>query len=251
LSPPPPLDDAGRRAALKEALQVFAAATVLCAACFWLGKAVPLVQRNLGGLVALVFLVLPIRMLDRREVPLAVHGIAYRPFLRPFVVGVTATAVLLAGFLAVYVIYYRAHCGGAELLGPLGRSCSRFVSSWDRLALSLPPRFWELVLGQVVVVAIPEEVFYRGYLLGRLEEALPSARRWLGVPVGWPILLQAALFGLGHFLIDWNPLRLAVALPALLFAALRSWGGGNLVAPVIFHASANLLVQVVDRSFFP
>jgi uncharacterized protein len=248
-TPPDPPALVDPRAALREALLAFGVATVLCAALYWTGQVVPIVQRNLGGLVALVFLVLPIRLLDRREVPLAQHGITWRPLARPLVIGILATAVFLGLFVALYVTYYRAVCEGAELLGPLGRRCERFVGTWDAWHLRVPPRFWEQVLGQVVVVAIPEEVFYRGYLLGRLEEALPSRRRLLGVPVGWPILLQAGLFGLGHFLVDWNPLRLAVALPALLFAALRAWGG-NLVAPVIFHASANLLVLVVDRSFF-
>jgi uncharacterized protein len=118
------------------------------------------------------------------------------------------------------------------------------------LTLVLPPRFWEQILAQVVVVAIPEEVFYRGFVMGRLEDALPSRSRLLGVAVGWPLVIQAGLFGLGHFLVDWNPLRLGVAIPALAFGFLRN-AGGSIVAPVIFHASANLLMVVVDRSFFP
>ena len=86
--------------------------------------------------------------------------------------------------------------------------------------------------------------------MGRCEQAWPARRHLWGAPLGGALLMQAALFGLGHFLVDLNPLRLAVAIPALLFGLLRSWSG-SIVAPVIFHVSANLLMTVVDRSFFP
>lgn len=159
--------------------------------------------------------------------------------------------VVLGLFVLVYVLYFRSVCGdGAELLGPLGRRCSRWVGDVDRFALLAPPDFWQQVLGQIVVVAIPEEVFYRGYLLGRLEQWRPAKRTLWGVPIGQALLLHAALFGLGHFLVDWNPLRLGVAIPALAFAFLRK-KSGSIVASVIFHASANILMLLVDKSFFP
>ncbi len=238
-------------AALREALAVFALATVLCAALYWTGKAVPFVQRNLGGLVALVFLVLPIHLLDKRREPLSRYGIDWRPLGRGLAWGLGATVLVLGAFLAVYVLYFNAVCGdGAALFGPLGRQCSKYVGGLSGVTLQTPPDFWTQVIGQIVVVAIPEELFYRGYLLGRLEQAFPAQRTLWGVPLTWAILIQAALFGLGHFLVDFNPLRLAVAIPALAFAFLRI-KGGSIVSSVIFHASANILMLVVDRSFFP
>jgi membrane protease YdiL (CAAX protease family) len=227
----------------------FAAATALSAALYWIGQAVPLVQRNLGGLVALVFLGIAIHLLDRRREPLSRYGITWRPPVRGLAWGLGATVVVLGLFMVGYHLYFEAVCGqGATLLGPLGRPCARWAGS--NLALGLPPRFAEQVLGQLLVVAIPEEIFYRGYLLGRLERALPARRALWGVPIGSAMLLQAALFGLGHFLMDFNPLRLGVAVPALAFAFLRH-KGGSIVAPVLFHAAANLLMLVVDSSYFP
>lgn len=255
-SPPSPAasestEPEDRRRILREALGIFALATVLCAALFWLGKAIPFVQKNLGGLVALVFLVLPIQLLDRRRIPLSRYAITWRPLGRGLAWGLGTTVVILGLFMVAYCLYFEAVCdGGYDLLGPLGRRCEKYVGGIHHVSLRYPPDFWQQVLGQIIVVAIPEELFYRGYLLGRLEEALPASRRLWGAPLGWPLLIQAGLFGLGHFLVDLNPLRLGVAIPALLFGFLRG-ASGSIVAPVIFHASANILMLVVDRSFFP
>ena len=100
----------------------------------------------------------------------------------------------------------------------------------------------------VVLLAVVLEAAHRP--LAWPELALPARRTLWGEPVGAALLLHAALFGLGHFLMDFNPLRLGVAIPALAFAFLRH-KGGSIVAPVIFHAAANLLMLVVDRSYFP
>ena len=156
---PPPEPPSGS-AALREALWVFFSATAAVAALYWIGKAVPFVHRNLGGLVALVFLVLPIRMLDRAGDPLAHYGIDWRPLGRGLAWGLGAVVLVLGSFLLVYVLYFRATCGqGHALLGPLGRHCSRWVGGLHRLALRTPPDFYSQVLGQIVVVAIPEEIF--------------------------------------------------------------------------------------------
>ena len=206
--------------------------------------------RNLGGLVALVFLVIAIHQLDRRREPLERYGISWRPLGSGVAWGVGTVVVILGLFMVAYVLYFDAVCTrGASWFGPLGRQCSRYVGLGG-VTLRLPPDFWQQALGQLVVVAIPEEVFYRGYLLGRLEQAIPSKRQLWGAPIGWALLLHAGLFGLGHFLVDFNPLRLGVAIPALLFGVLRGTTG-SIVAPVIVHTSANLLMLVVDRSFFP
>lgn len=256
-APLTPPEDEGRapgpppepRRALREALLAFGAATALSAALYWVGQAVPLVRRNLGGLVALVFLGIAIHLLDRGREPLARYGIHWKPLGRGLAWGLGAAVLVLGLFLVGYHLYFDAVCaGGQTWLGSLGRPCARWAGGDVRP--SLPPGFGEQVLAQILVVAIPEEIFYRGYLLGRLELALPARRTLWGVPVGAALLLHAALFGLGHFLMDFNPLRLGVAIPALAFAFLRH-KGGSIVAPVIFHAAANLLMLVVDRSYFP
>lgn len=243
--PPAPRD------ALKEGLTAFGVVLLLDVALYWIGMGVPFIKANLGGFYALGFLVVPVWLLDRRREPLARYGIDWQPLGRGLLWGLGTTALVLGSFMVIYVWYFSTVCGdGAELLGPLGRRCDRWCGGLSELQLRLPKGFWQMALGQLVVVAIPEEVFYRGYLMGRLEQAWPAKRHLWGAPLGWALVVQAVLFGLGHFLVDLNPLRLAVAIPALLFGLLRLWSG-SILAPVIFHFCANVLMSVVDRSFFP
>ncbi len=92
-------------------------------------------------------------------------------------------------------------------------SCGRWAG-WGSVSFRLPPGGWSalglLAITQVVVVALPEEVFFRGYLYSRLEQRWPSTRRFLGAPVGRTLLVTSALFALGHVLVDFNVQRSAV-----------------------------------------
>jgi hypothetical protein len=103
----------------------------------------------------------------------------------------------------------------------------------------------ELLLAQVIAVALPEEVLYRGYVQGRLNAAFPRRRRILGAEVSVPsVLWTSALFALGHFLLDLNPLRLAVFFPSIAFGWLREHTR-TLAGCIAFHALCNVLVRLL------
>ncbi len=112
--------------------------------------------------------------------------------------------------------------------------------------LRLPDDFLSFAAAQVLVVGLPEEAFYRGYVQTRLSDHFgPARRRWLGVqlhPAAW--LGQAALFALIHFVVDANPARLAVFFPGLLFGWLRAWRGG-IGAPIALHALSNIYSEIL------
>jgi hypothetical protein len=115
--------------------------------------------------------------------------------------------------------------------------------------LHLSSGFVSLAMAQVIVVALPEEAFFRGYLQTALRDR--EARRWrvLGVtlaPRAW--LLQAALFAFIHFLVEPDPSRLAVFFPALLFGWTRAWRGG-IGAALALHAMSNLYSEILRRSW--
>lgn len=103
----------------------------------------------------------------------------------------------------------------------------------------------ELVLAQVLAVALPEEVLYRGYFQGRLAALFPARRRLFGreLPV-LAIVLTSVLFALGHFLLDLDPQRLAVFFPSLLFGVLRAQST-SLAGCIAFHAACNILVRAL------
>jgi len=108
----------------------------------------------------------------------------------------------------------------------------------------------ETVLAHTLGVALPEETFYRGYLQPRLESLWPARRRVFGAPLGAAALVTAFAFASGHFLGEWNPLRLGPFFPALVFAWLRVRTGG-LLAPVAFHALCNIYGELLFALYRP
>jgi hypothetical protein len=116
-------------------------------------------------------------------------------------------------------------------------------------ALTLPANVANVALTQLIVVALPEEAFFRGYIQTGLTDLTKSRVRVLGVevaPGAW--LLQAALFALVHFLVEPHPARLAVFFPGLLFGWLRAWRGG-VGAAIALHAMSNLYSEILARSW--
>jgi uncharacterized protein len=113
-----------------------------------------------------------------------------------------------------------------------------------------PPReLGDFVLGQLIVVALPEEALFRGYFQTRLRDLFPRRVRLFGVELSPGALsCQAALFALLHFLVGFAPERLAVFFPGLLFGVLREARGG-IGAAVWFHALSNLFSEVLTRGY--
>lgn len=127
----------------------------------------------------------------------------------------------------------------------VARSLSPYQARTD-IAFRLPRSFPLHVLDQLLVVALPEEFFYRGYLQQRLESQLGEGRPLLGIRVGRGFMLTQVLFALGH-LVEPYPWRLTVFFPGLLFGWLRK-RSGTLLSGVLYHATCNLAVLVLEAS---
>jgi membrane protease YdiL (CAAX protease family) len=120
-----------------------------------------------------------------------------------------------------------------------------------RLSFSLAMRPLDAtdeVLGQVLVIALPEEAFYRGYLQSRLDEIWAPKWGVLGARVGPGLVVTAVIFALGHLATVQVPARLAVFFPALVFGWLRARTGG-IGASVCFHAICNLYSLLLGRGY--
>lgn len=140
----------------------------------------------------------------------------------------------------------------------LSRLCRTHGSAFWPDALRVPAEWQRLyglgvllaVVVEVFAIALPEEVFHRGYLMSALEERWPPKHRLLGVPFGVAAVLSSLLFALGHLVGLAEVARLATFFPSLLFAWL--WRkSDSLWAPTLFHAAANLLMAVLIASTFP
>jgi membrane protease YdiL (CAAX protease family) len=210
---------------------VFVVQLVLVAGLVRLGDVLPL-----GGivhaLVALVFVFLPVLVLDRRGRPYARYGIGLGRPARDFAFALGLMAVLFTPI--------------AFAAGPFWtRAFGLDLPSWR---FAWPAHYPEAALSHVLIVALPEEVFYRGYVLGRLDDLFRGRVRLLGAEVGWGLLIQAVLFALGHYLVDLEPQRLAVFFPALAFGWLRL-RTGSIAAPVLLHAGANVFMEILRAGY--
>ena len=190
------------------------------------------------------FLYLPLLAMRRRGEDYADFGITFRAWredLRLF-------AILFALILPLYVMGFWVF---VELLPHLPSWLGPLVSPYTgrpEFAFRLPDRFPEWIVDNLLVVALPEEFFYRGYIQGRLRDLWPDGKRIVGARLGRAFWLTALLFAIGHLAI-FQTWRLAVIFPALLFGWLRE-RTGTVMGAALFHATCNLLALVLEASFF-
>ena len=107
-----------------------------------------------------------------------------------------------------------------------------------------PPDLTASLATNVIVVAIPEELFFRGILQPGLDGLSP--RRWtvLRARTGPGLFAAAALFGLCHVILQpANVTAWLVVVPGLLFGWLYA-RRRSIVGPVICHVACNLTIAV-------
>jgi membrane protease YdiL (CAAX protease family) len=125
----------------------------------------------------------------------------------------------------------------------------RFWHPRHGFSLGMPwTELGSLCAGQLLVIALPEEAFYRGYVQSRLDELLPQRVRILGAELGPSLLVTSLVFALGHLATVHKPARLAVFFPSLLFGFLRARTGG-VGAGIVFHAMCNVYSELLGRGF--
>ena len=112
-----------------------------------------------------------------------------------------------------------------------------------------PQGLLNLFLVQTLAIALPEEVFFRGYLQSRLNLVWGRPWRLWSAEIGPGLFATALVFTLCHLLISVNWLRFAILFPALLFGWMRE-RTNSLLAPILFHALSNLTFLVVQSWWY-
>jgi len=126
---------------------------------------------------------------------------------------------------------------GALLHSPEGEAQGEAHRDWWWLLLTLAT--------QLLLVALPEEIFYRGYLQGRFDQLVGRDRALFGAQVNLTsVTLTSVLFALAHLATIHHPARLAVFFPSMLFGWMRR-AYGDTLTPAIFHALSNVLAQLL------
>lgn len=98
---------------------------------------------------------------------------------------------------------------------------------------------------QFLYVAVAEEVFFRGYVQANVMRLL-AGRRWRSDALQqWTILvISAACFAVAHVVVQGRPISLLTFLPGLLLAWLFTRTHA-LLAPIVFHALANVVYGIM------
>ena len=125
---------------------------------------------------------------------------------------------------------------------------------WQTQVFGFEPRWvWpsegaKLVVTQVFFVAIPEELFYRGYVQTRLDEVFSPRWRILGARLGPAWLATCVLFAFGHTVVRFQWWHFAIFFPSLVFGWMRARSGG-VVAGALFHAWCNVTVTTLNTLY--
>ena len=242
--------------ALREVLRVFALVTVATVLASYAGR-LPGVGEYVPVAIGALFLWTAVHMSQRQPEGVRRYGLALGGLLEP---PERAPAGPLGVVRDLGLALLRAAPSGAREVGvalllaalifpPFALGFWWWHGPSRPFVLALPPELASYLLTQLLVVALPEEALFRGYLQSRASEAFEPRVRVLGAQLSLPAWLwQAGLFALLHFAVEPYPERLAVFFPALAFGWLRALRGG-IGASAVFHALCNLFSDVLARSW--
>jgi uncharacterized protein len=242
-------DPARDLAAGRHALYAWAAVAALVAGLVHVDVTLPLVGHLGSAIIAVVFLYTPVIVgRVRGEDQIADYGFHAAPLGKGLRYAALAMLVIFPVFCLGYVGFYEVACGHDLVrdLVPRGM-CPRYHGVAAAHAPHLDQAFLEFCAVQLVVVALPEELFFRGFLLALLERRFPPRRRILGGGVGLALVVSAAAFALIHLPKDGDPRALATFFPGLVFGWMRS-ATGSVLAGTLTHAGSNILVRLLDLS---
>ena len=209
---------------------------------------------NLHALIAAVFLYLPTLLLLRRREDFAPYGLTAGPLGRGLLVFAAASLLVFPLFAVGLYGYYRVVCAAARLQYPAARQrcapCAAASSvAGARRAGGFRPRSARWSWPSWWWWRCPRSTSSAATCRAGSRRAGPrgaacSARRW-----GRRCSGASALFALGHLLVDFNPLRLAVFFPALVFGWMRQ-ATGSILAGTLFHAASNLVSELLHTVLF-
>jgi uncharacterized protein len=229
----------------KQALVVFAATWILVAILVRLRVTIPLVGHLGSALVALAFLYIPSFVARYRGEDLVDYGFTTAPLGRGLRAAALAMLLIFPIFTIGYLGFHELACSSAlSPLVPPGL-CARYGGVTGLSAPALDWGFLEFAAIQLVVVALPEELFFRGMLFSLLARRFPPRRATITGGVGWALILSSLAFAVVHLPREGDPRALATFFPGLLFGWLRL-RTGSLLAPTLVHAGSNILIRLLE-----
>ena len=209
------------------------------------------VRRDLHGLIGVVFLVAALRGVAKDDDDTERYGLR----LEGLIPGLQGDARSLPRALVEAVPSALRELGVAALVAAV--VLPAYSLAWPLFNHPIGPRHLPFthdpvatLLGEVVAVALTEELFFRGYVQTRVADALgldgfTRSRKPPFADAARVVLITSALFALTHVIAEPGLGRAAVCFPSLLFGAVRI-GRGGIGAAVALHAIFNVFERYLE-----
>lgn len=191
-------------------------------------SSIPFIGRYHSLAFALMFLYIPLVVIQKRGRKIDFLGRDVKSYLRSILVFLITSVI-------VFPLFFLAAHFWQDIV---------YNITFQRF--SLFPKFWSAVAFQFIMIALPEEMFFRGYVQSTLNLIFPRRWRFLGTNLGWGWIITAAIFAIAHSFVVLQWWHFAIFFPALLFGYLRE-KGGSITAPILFHGTANIAISLVGH----
>ncbi|MFH1830111.1 MAG: CPBP family intramembrane glutamic endopeptidase [Pseudomonadota bacterium] len=211
-------------------LSAVTAAILVITHLLFLARANAFIGSHISYFVAYMLIGIPLIVLWIRKRPLDFFAFGLKDIARAVGVFVISALIIFPPFLVA------AHFWQKIVLGKTAFSVAGFSG------------FTDLLLVQLLIVALPEEFYFRGYFQSAMNRIFPGRKRILGVNLGWGFLITAFVFAIAHSIVVYQWWHIFIFFPALVFGYLRE-RTGLILAPTLFHAAANLLMNWFTRCY--
>ncbi len=210
-------------------------------------SSVPILGSALNMLVILYQILVPVEIIDylklcKKDFNIYAHGLessfdrlflapSHKIFWPPIKKELKSLFwVMLATFVPYIFFYMFFFKWRADTLG------QDFI-----LYFNLPPNLFLEIIMQIFLVALPEEMFFRGFLQSSLLKS--------GLGLTLAIVLTNIIFAISHLALSLSPARLLTFFPGLIFSYLV-YKNKSLLSPILYHAACNILGQFLFASVF-
>lgn len=184
--------------------------------------------------VPLLFMYMPVaacklRGVDDSQYPLALPFRELAPWIRGLKLNLAVIGLIAVPFVVLY------HFWQTRVFG------FSYRGTWPEQPLML-------IGYHLFFVAIPEEMFYRGYMQARLDEVWEPRWKVLGATIGPGLIVTCIVFAAGHSIVQPQWWHFAIFIPSLVFGWMRA-RTNDIIAGALFHAWCNITVAFLDTLY--
>ena len=218
-----------KRSLIKEVAIVTIAVLVVCHVLYHL-RSIPFINTYLSVIVAFILLYAPIIVLWFKRRRVIFFETDSRHFMRSLLMTLIVSLIVFPAFILF------AHLWQILIIG------------YSKFRPAPFPGLTRVIFYQLLLVSLPEEFYFRGYVQPALNSVFRPRWKIFGVDLGWSWIVTAAVFAVAHTIITYQWWHFAIFFPGLVFGWLKEKTGA-ITSPILFHATSNILMNWFARSY--